>query len=180
VGARHACLTGDVGAFAHLVQRHQEAALRCAFLLTNDRLAAEDIAQEAFLNAFRHLARFDPTRPFLPWLLGIVANEARRYRRDHRRWSASLLAEDVPAEAEPPMASVIRRDERARVRAALAALAEPFRTTAVLYYVNDLSVEVIARTLGCRPGTVKSRLHTARCRLRQLLATDTDVPRRPG
>lgn len=165
-----ACRRGEVAAFARLVTRYGDLALRTAFLMTDDPQAAEDIAQTAFLNAFRHLHRFDPDRPFRPWLLGIVANEARRYRRDQRRHPTAVLAQDLPATAEPLLSHVVREDERARVRRALAALAEPFRTTAVLYYLGDLSIEEVASAVGCRTGTVKSRLHAARRQLRTLLA----------
>ena len=69
-------------------------------------------------------------------------------------------------------------DERARVRRALADLAEPFRTAVVLYYFDDLSVEEVASAMDCRVGTVKSRLHTARARLREALAPF--APTRPA
>jgi len=167
-----ACQRGDVVAFGRLVHLYQEMALRSAFLMTNDRQAAEDVAQNAFLNAFRHLHRFDAERPFRPWFLGILANEARLYRRGQRRHPADALDEQVPEHAEPLLSRVIRDDERARVRRALAALEEPFRTTAVLYYFNELSVEEVASAMNCRLGTVKSRLHAARHRLRALLAPD--------
>ena len=165
-----ACQRGETRAFAQLVQIYQDAAVRTAYLMTGDRQAAEDVAQNAFLNAFRHLHRFDPDRPFRPWLLGIVANEARRYRRDQRRHPTAVLDQDLAATAEPLLSHVVREDERARVRRALAELAEPFRTTAVLYYLGELSVEEVASAVGCRTGTVKSRLHAARRQLRTLLA----------
>ncbi|HEX5503255.1 MAG TPA: sigma-70 family RNA polymerase sigma factor [Thermomicrobiales bacterium] len=165
---------GDAEAFGRLVRLYQQEALRGAFLLTGDRQAAEDIAQNTFLRVYRRLDRYDPARAFRPWFFGVLANEARAHRRRERRqrllpWAR--LPERAPGASPDPLAEqAVRDDERARVRAALAALAEPYRTTAVLYYVNDLPVDEVAAALGCRAGTVKSRLHTARRRLRALLA----------
>jgi DNA-directed RNA polymerase specialized sigma24 family protein len=73
------CRKGDSGACARVVRAYQDTALRTAFLMTNDRQAAEDVAQNAFLNAFRHLNRFDLERPFRPWFLTILSNEARMH-----------------------------------------------------------------------------------------------------
>lgn len=171
-----ACQKGDQAACARLVRSYQDLALRTAFLMTNDRQSAEDVAQNAFLNAFRHLGEFDRQRPFKPWFLAILANEARMFLRAQRRRPVVPLDLDSGAssrlalQADELLTRLVRDDERARVRAALAALDEPFRSTAVLYYFNDLSVDEIAGALRCQPGTVKSRLHEARQRLRPALA----------
>lgn len=178
-----ACRRGDETACEQLVRRYQDLALRTAYLLTNHRQAAEDVAQNAFLNTFRHLRAFDAERPFRPWFLAILTNEARMYLRGQRRRPAVPLLLDA-GQDEPPalrqadelLAGLVRDDERARVRAALAALDEPLRTTAVLYYFNDLSVDEIADATGAPVGTVKSRLHGARQRLRRALAPPADAP----
>jgi RNA polymerase sigma-70 factor (ECF subfamily) len=168
------CRKGDHNACARVVRAYQDTALRTAFLMTNDRQAAEDVAQNAFLNAFRHLHRFDLERPFRPWFLTILANEARMHLRARRRRPDTDLPDDLPdgADADAILARLIRDDERARVRAALAELDEPFRTTVVLYYFNDLSIDEIANATDSQPGTVKSRLHRGRQRLRELLGDE--------
>ena len=129
-----ACQRGETRAFAQLVQLYQDAALRTAYLMTGDRQAAEDVAQNAFLNAFRFLHRFDPERSFRPWFFGILANEARMHRRRLRRRPTDPLDPEAPEGSglNPLLERVVGDDERARVRQALAALEEPFRTTAVL------------------------------------------------
>ena len=76
---------GDVGAYAHLVERYQASAVRLASLVTRDAAEAEDVAQEAFIKAFYALDRFRPGASFRPWLLRIVANEARNSRTATRR-----------------------------------------------------------------------------------------------
>jgi RNA polymerase sigma-70 factor (ECF subfamily) len=177
-----ACRRGDEAAYAQLVGRYQDIALRTAFLITNHRQAAEDVAQNAFINAFRHLRSFDLERSFKPWFLAILTNEARMYLRGQRRRPAVPLVDGLAdagaaAQADELLARLVRNDERAHVRAALAALDEPLRTTAVLYYFNDLSIDEIAEATGASPGAVKSRLHSARQRLRQTLAPQlSDLP----
>ena len=165
-----ACRRGETAAFAQLVHAYQDVALRTAYLMTNDQQAAEDIAQNAFLAAFRNIHRFDASRPFRPWFLAILVNEARMYLRSQRRQPADDLDPNLPTDHDSPLLQAIQADDRARVRAALADLDEPFRTAAVLYYFNNLSVDEIAASTGSQPGTVKSRLHTARQRLREVLA----------
>src|SRR5438045_9582325 len=77
---------GDVNAYESLVQHYQELAFRVAYQVTGDAADAEDAAQEAFVNAYYALGRFRPGAPFRPWLLRIVANEARNRRMAaHRR-----------------------------------------------------------------------------------------------
>ena len=168
------CRKGDHNACARVVRAYQDTALRTAFLMTNDRQTAEDVAQNAFLNAFRHLHRFDLERPFRPWFLTILSNEARMHLRARKRRPDSELPDDVPdgAEADAILARLICDDERARVRGALAILGEPFRTTVILFYFNDLSVEEIALATDSQPGTIKSRLHRGRQHLRRLLGDE--------
>jgi RNA polymerase sigma-70 factor (ECF subfamily) len=72
---------GDEAAWSTLVAQHQEGVFRLAYLLLSDADEAKDVAQEAFIRAFRSLDRFDPTRPMRPWLLQITANLARNRRR---------------------------------------------------------------------------------------------------
>ena len=170
-----ACQTGDMAAYARLVHIYQDIALRTAYLITNDRQAAEDIAQNAFLNALRNIHRFDVERPFRPWFLTILTNEARMYMRSQRRHVSEALNPSLPEKSASLVNQVILNDERTRIREALAQLEEPFRTAAVLYYFNDLTIEEVASTMGCRPGTVKSRLYTARHRLRHALSWPTEV-----
>jgi RNA polymerase sigma-70 factor (ECF subfamily) len=169
-----ACQRGDSDSCARIVRGYQDLALRTAFLITNDRQAAEDVAQNAFLNALRHMGRYDLDRPFRPWFLTILANEARMHLRGQRRKPLVPLDDgnhpETPDDAEPLDTLLIRDDERARVREALAMLGEPFRTTVVLYYFNDLSIEEIAAATDSASGTVKSRLHRGREQLRTLLA----------
>jgi RNA polymerase sigma factor (sigma-70 family) len=165
---------GDAAAFEDLVRRHQPIAFRTAVVLTGSAADAEDAAQEAFVKAWRALPRFRAGAPFRPWLLAIVANEARTRRRAAGRregWTARAAA---AAETEPPpdgpLATVLVRERAAELAGALSALGERDRTVLALRYVLDLPEREIAAVLGCRPGTVKSRLSRALDRLREEVA----------
>lgn len=160
---------GDERAFAELVRMHQEIAFRVAYLISGDE--AEDAVQEAALKAWRALRRFRPGAPFRPWLLRIVANEARNRRRSAGRRTALALRagrEDVSGGAAPsPEAAVLAADERARLLGALEALPDDAHLTLACRYLLDLSEAETAAALGVRPGTVKSRVARALDRLRE-------------
>lgn len=167
------CRRDNLPACELVVRRYQDLVLRTAWLLTGHRQAAEGVAQSAFLHALRHLGRYDPERTFRAWLLGIVANEARMYPRSLARRSAQPVDGSLPVEDTVALLARIERDdERARVRAALARLEEPFRTALVLSSVADLSIGEVAAATGVPAGTVTFRLARGREQLRALLAAE--------
>jgi RNA polymerase sigma-70 factor (ECF subfamily) len=136
-----------------LFRRHWRGAYRTAYFIVHDAAAAEDIAQEAFLAALRHLPRFDVRRRFAPWLGKIVANRAIDHTRARR---ARREAAGAPAEDWTGMgASAPFSDE---VVAALRALSPEHRAVVVLRYVLELTPGEIARALDLPRGTVNSRL----------------------
>jgi RNA polymerase sigma-70 factor (ECF subfamily) len=145
---------GSEEAVAELFDRHWEAAHRAAWLITHDRAAAEDIAQEAFLAALRALPRFDRRRPLRPWLHRIVANRAIDWAR------ARQLRREVGAEAageQPDLepATALWPDH---VAAALAQLPPEQRAVIVLRHLLELTPREIAALLELPQGTVNSRL----------------------
>jgi RNA polymerase sigma-70 factor (ECF subfamily) len=148
--ARH----GSEDAVAELFERHWDAAYRTAVLVTGDRAAAEDIAQEAFLAALRALASFDLRRPLRPWLHRIVVNRAIDWSRS-RALRAEVGAEVVAEAAAPGAAAPTFGDD---VMAALMGLAPEQRAVVVLRYVVELTPGEIAKLLGLPRGTVNSRL----------------------
>jgi RNA polymerase sigma-70 factor (ECF subfamily) len=146
---------GSEEAVAELFARHWDDARRAALLVTGDRAAAEDIAQEAFLAALRALPRFDLRRPLRPWLHRIVVNRAIDFAR------ARALRAEVGADAAgDPVAPADRGgpalDED--VAAALLGLGVEQRAVIVLRYVLDFTPGEIAALLGLPRGTVNSRL----------------------
>ena len=170
---------GDAAAFERLVLIHQDVAFRTAYLITGDPAEAEDAAQTGFLKAYRALDRFRPGAPFRPWLLRIVANEARNRRAAAaRRPALTLSALDdlpLPDPAPGPEALALASDQRRHLIDALNQLREEDRAVITYRYVLELSEAEMAAALGCRRGTVKSRLSRALGRLRAQLAP-TDPP----
>ncbi|HVM18298.1 MAG TPA: RNA polymerase sigma factor [Gaiellaceae bacterium] len=163
---------GDVRAYERIVQTHQGIAFRTAYLVAGDAADAEDAAQEAFVKAYRALGRFRRGAPFRPWLLRIVANEARNRRRTAGRRAALAVRAAALAEraaADGPDAAAAAAEERARLLRAVERLREEERLVVACRYFLDLSEAETAAALGVRPGTVKSRLSRALERLRALL-----------
>ena len=162
---------GDVAAYEELVRMYQGIAFRTAYLLAGSTADAEEAAHDAFLKAFNALRRFRRGAPFRPWLLAIVANEARNRRRSAGRRHALALrvAEEVrPGDAAPsPEAAVLNRERQDLVLAAVNGLSEEHRLVVACRYFLDLSEAEIASVLGIRTGTVKSRLSRALERLRE-------------
>ena len=159
---------GDSRAFEELVQPHQEIAFRVAYLITRNAADAEDAAQEALVKAWRALGRFRAGAPLRPWLLKIVANEARNRRRSAGRRERLALRAASPGEAAPsPEEAAVAADERARLLAALDELPDQARLVLACRHLLALSEEETAAALGVRRGTVKSRSARALERLRE-------------
>jgi RNA polymerase sigma-70 factor (ECF subfamily) len=169
---------GDVGAYERLVERHQHVAFRVAYVLCGNAADAEEAAQDGFVKAYAALGRFRPGAPLRPWLLTIVANEARsraraagRRERLSRR-AAGQLRDTSGAPSAEALALGSERD--AELRDALATLDDRDREVIWLRYFTDLTEAEMAATLDCRPGTIKSRLSRALSKLRTTLE-DTDA-----
>jgi RNA polymerase sigma factor (sigma-70 family) len=161
---------GDTRAYGTLVKEHQTLAFRTAFLLTGSAADAEDAVQDAFVKAHGALGRFRPGSPFRPWLLAIVANEARNRRRSAgRRERLALRAAEDPLSggAVPsPEAALLDAERREELLAAVNDLREDDRLAIACRYFLGLSEEETAAALGWRRGTVKSRTSRALDRLR--------------
>lgn len=112
---------GDEAAYETLVQAYQEAVFRLAYLFTGDAAEAQDVAQEAFIAAYRALPRFDLTRPLRPWLLQITANTARNHRRSIGRYVHALRRLVIAEPVYPPdiEAETSRRIEAQGIHQAL-------------------------------------------------------------
>ncbi|HEX5013225.1 MAG TPA: sigma-70 family RNA polymerase sigma factor [Candidatus Limnocylindrales bacterium] len=168
-------------AYEELVRRYQDVAVRTAHLISPDG-DAEDAVQEAFVKAYGALPRFRLDAPFRPWILRIVANEARNRRRSAGRRAGLALraAEDRrPGDAAPsPESAVLAGETRAALLEAIQLLRDEDREIIGARYFLDLSEAEAAEALGLPRGTVKSRLSRALARLRdQLSAADGEVSR---
>jgi RNA polymerase sigma factor (sigma-70 family) len=156
---------GDTAAYGALVRAHQDVAFRTAMLITGHAHDAEEAAQDGFVKAWRALGRFRSGEPLRPWLLAIVANEARNRRRAAGRREHLVLraaGAAVPVGGEDTAPSL---DHDALV-AALSRLGPDDRTVIGCRYLLELSEAETAAALGVARGTVKSRLSRALDRLR--------------
>ena len=163
---------GDERAFAELVRMHQEIAYRIAYLISGDE--AEDAVQDGVLKAWRALGRFRPGAPFRPWLLRIVANEAKnRKAAAGRRPTVELSAAADRASGETalsPEDAAVAGDVRRALLAAIGRLREDERLVLSYRYFMDLSEAEMATALHVARGTIKSRLSRAMSRLREAYA----------
>ena len=158
-----------------MVREHESLAFRAAFVITGDAAEAEDAAQEAFVKAYRSIRRFRPGAPFRPWLMTIVANEARNRRKAAgRRASLALRAADEMVREDPisPEASVVAEERRSELMRELEGLREEDRVVISCRYFLGLSEAETAAALGCAKGTVKSRTSRALGRLRERMVND--------
>jgi RNA polymerase sigma-70 factor (ECF subfamily) len=162
---------GDAQAYGQLVELHQAIAFRTAWAITRSAEEAEEAAQDGFVKAYRALGRFRSGEPFRPWVLAIVANEARNRRVSAGRRERLVLRaaeERRPGDAVPsPEAALLGRERSESLLAAVERLPERDRLVVTCRYLLELSEAETASALGVRRGTVKSRLSRALDRLRE-------------
>jgi RNA polymerase sigma factor (sigma-70 family) len=162
---------GELDAYEEIVRRHQSIAFRTAWVITGSAADAEEAAQDAFVKAHAALGRFRQGAPLRPWLLTIVANEARnRVKAAGRRERLALrVAEERrPGGAVPsPEAALLDSEQREELLTAVGGLSAADREAIACRYFLELSEEETAAALGCPRGTVKSRLSRALGRLRE-------------
>jgi RNA polymerase sigma-70 factor, ECF subfamily len=164
------CRNGDTAAFEPIVEHYQRLLFTVAFRILGDPDEARDAAQNAFVKAYQKLETFDPSRRFFSWIYRILLNECLNVRRD--RHPHEQLTPDLAA-AGSPVDLLERAERRRRVQAAVRALPVDQREVIVLRHFTELSYDEIADALQVPAKTVKSRLHTARQRLSQMLALDS-------
>jgi RNA polymerase sigma-70 factor (ECF subfamily) len=161
---------GDEQVWDDLVREHQEAVFRLAYLMLGDADDAEDVAQETFINAYRARHRFDPSRPIRPWLMSICANLARNRRRSLGRYFAALRRL-LAAQPEPITVAEhgIKSIDAQALWQAVRRLSHTDQEVIYLRYFLDLPEAEMAIALDVAHGTIKSRLHRALGRLRDVV-----------
>lgn len=162
---------GDETAYRWLLERYRARAVRLAAHVLRHEGEAEDVAQEAFIKAFRRLPSFRGEGRFSAWLFGIVVRLCLDRRRS-ARWTREVSEEIAPlasAPADDP-------DMRLLMETLLDRLSPPMRAALILREMEGLDYDEIAQTLGIPVGTVRSRLHAARAQFRALwmAAEETD------
>jgi RNA polymerase sigma-70 factor, ECF subfamily len=169
---------GDTEAFEVLVEKYKRKAFRLAYGVLRDQEEALDVAQEAFVKAFRSLPKFKGESAFYTWLFRITMNVALDRKRQRTSRAKSLGTDDVPPEEwertavatdASPDDEAASAERRARIGRALETLPEHHRSIIILSDIEGLSYREIAEVLAIPMGTVMSRLHNARKRLREVL-----------
>ena len=169
---------GDIDAYGELVQRHQAVATRLAAIIGGSA-DADDVAQDAFVKAFAALERFRAGAAFRPWLLSIVANEARNRRRRagrQARLAVQMAVVTSSGDAAPsPEEAALAHDRRESLMAAMNRLPERDRVVLACRFLAELSEAETAKALRCPAGTVKSRTARALSRLRAQLGPEPET-----
>jgi len=170
-------LAGDISAFEGVVRRWQGPLINLAYRFCHDRGRAEEMAQEAFLRAYRALGQWRKDAVFSTWLFALATN---LYRSELRRIPARTVSLDDVAEPQDASAfdgGLEDRDRDVAVRRAVFALPPKYREALTLFYFHDMDVTTAARSLGLPEGTVKARLSRGREILRNKLPQRLAVPR---
>lgn len=161
-------LAGESEGFEQLMTRYRQRAYGIALGLTGNHDDAMDAVQKAFIRVHRSLGRFRVDEPFFPWLYRIVRNAALNQRRDERRHRGEVPLEWVKrSDGKPdPLATTVAEDLRRKLWDGIQQLPPEMREVFTLYHFQGLKYREIAETMGVPIGTVMSRLHAARLRLR--------------
>lgn len=156
---------GDLQAFEVLVEQYSGKALRTAYLITGRKDIIEDAVQEAFVHNYRKIKSLRDPTTFEAWFYRILTRVCWRLAaREKGVVSLDSLSEggqEFALHGDTTEDAFEAGETRWLVQQALSKLSPPLRTTVILRYYNDLSIKEIAKVLGCREGTVKSRLHNA-------------------
>ncbi len=172
------CLKGEERAFGLLLGRYRRPVYSIIYRMVGNAEEAQDLAQEAFIRAFRSLPTYDRSRSFSNWLFKIASNLTIDYHRKRKLKTVSLsVGEDDEEGREIELLDstpsvlddILENEEASRTEALVRSLPEPYRIVVLLRHAQDMAYEEIAETLSLPVGTVKARLHRARAMLKQKL-----------
>lgn len=160
--------TGNLQAFSTLVTRFQDMAFATAFSILGNAQLAEDVAQEAFLEAHIHLSQLEAPAAFPGWLRTIVVRQASRLTRRKEVTTVAIEHAAAVAALQADLVTLMaQRETQETVHQVIESLPEHERQVTLLFYIGSYSQQEIADFLNVRVSTVKSRLHTARAHLRE-------------
>ena len=171
-GLVDAVISGDRDAFALLVERETPALFRACYRILGDVADAEDAVQETFVTAYRAIATYRGEGSLGAWLARIATRQAlRRFRGQRPTTSIDEAADslELPAAVGDPLRDAVAAETQRSVRAAVAALDEPYREVVALRFFGELSLAEIASATDRPIGTVKAQLHRGLQRLRRVI-----------
>lgn len=171
------CLAGDERAFGQLLAKYLSSVYGFIVQLTRDHIVAEDLAQETFIKAWKHLSRFDQKRSFKTWLFAIAKNTTYDFFKKKKSIPFSFFEDEegqnmldmIDDEAASPETLLEQEEKKEVIEAALQTLSEQYRTLLSLAYREDFSLTEIAEILEVPYNTVKSRHQRALKLLKQAL-----------
>jgi RNA polymerase sigma-70 factor (ECF subfamily) len=171
------CLQGRTAAFGELVRRYQDRLYHCVYRLVDNAEDAQDIVQDAFLNAYQSLDRFKGDSQFFTWLYRIAFNTSISLKRKQRVALTLQSGHDRgttdepldPSESSRPEYALEKAEEERRIQQALNRLSIEHRTVLILKDIEGQKYQTMAEILQVPIGTIRSRLHRARMELRRLL-----------
>ena len=168
------CIAGNEAAIEMLVRQYETGVFRLALSVVGDQAEANEIMQETFITALRSLPSYQEKKSFKAWLYTIALNHSRSHLRKRKvierlRTTLSTIFQIETQKQASPEELVIENEKEAEVWKTLNQLDEPFRMVVVLRYFHELSIAEISEILSINEGTIHSRLHTARERLRNAL-----------
>lgn len=171
---------GDKPSFDLLYDQYRNMALRTAYLITGSYQDSEDAVQDTFVKVFLHCRELKNESGFKSWMMQILVRTAYKAgRKKGRETPVEEITDQADLRTERSSLEQILVKEEARILSeAVRELPVKQRTVVVLFYYQECTVSEIARILGCREGTVKSRLHMARERLRRSLGEDLGMAER--
>jgi RNA polymerase sigma-70 factor, ECF subfamily len=187
-------LAGEKELFHELIRPYERMVYLTLFSIIKNETDAEDGAQEAIINAYRHLASFRGDAKFSTWLTTIAINEGRKRLRKAKGMAEDSIEEETEAHAgdytpapltdwrEIPLEALERKELREALRVAVTELPDIYRQVFTLRDLEELNIEETAQALGINPGAVKVRLHRARMMLQKRLVPflKTTAPARRG
>ncbi|MCG7409701.1 sigma-70 family RNA polymerase sigma factor [Paenibacillus sp. ACRRX] len=168
-------LAGDTESYAHLVNKYKHRLVAMLVGMGNSAADAEDIAQAAFVRAYKHLSKYNPESKFPAWLNRIAVNlSISNWRKNQtRQWSE---LQDTLVGSEPsPEVQLLKQERREEVAEAIKQLSLPYRTVLCMRYTQDMSYKEIAEVLEVPVTTVQVHLHRAKKKLGELMAERRDL-----
>jgi len=168
------CIAGNEVAIESFVRQYETGVFRLALSVVGDQAEANEITQETFIAALRALPSYQEKKSLKAWLYTIALNQSRSHLRKRKtlerlRNTLNSIFRVEPQKQVLPEETAIQNDKEAQIWNALNQLDEPFRTVVVLRYFHELPISEISEILSVNEGTIHSRLHTARERLRNAL-----------
>lgn len=172
--------SGDMHVFSEIFEMYKNEALKYSYLITGNKFTSEDIAQEAFMKCYLSAKTLKNVEQFKPWFFKILTRIAWKYaNKDKKELPLENIFEKADKESiDGSMNAYIRNEEAETLHAEIESLDLKQKTVIILFYFNGLTIKEIANVMGCFEGTVKSRLHTARKKLKANLLNNEDYNQR--